>query len=178
MRRDLGDKQGLAEGLEGMAYAAAGQGQAARAARLFGAVEALREALGAPIFPCDRADHERHAAMARRALGEGAFDAARAAGRALPLDDAVAYALSAEDPVPAGGRRTANRSGDPLTPREREVAALLARGYTDRRIAEALVITEGTAGVHVEHILTKLGFRSRAQVAVWAAGRGLLNEAP
>ncbi len=54
-----------------------------------------------------------------------------------------------------------------LTPREREVAALIARGRTNRQIADELVITERTAGAHVEHILTKLGFQSRAQVAAW-----------
>jgi non-specific serine/threonine protein kinase len=45
---------------------------------------------------------------------------------------------------------------------------------TNRAIAEALVITEGTAGIHVTHILDKLGFRSRAQVAAWVVERGLL----
>src|SRR6266568_7691874 len=52
-----------------------------------------------------------------------------------------------------------------LSPREREVAALLAAGLTDRQIAEQLVITQGTAGVHVGHILTKLGFHTRTQIA-------------
>ncbi|MBV9602846.1 MAG: response regulator transcription factor [Chloroflexi bacterium] len=62
-----------------------------------------------------------------------------------------------------------------LTPREQQVAALVARGLTDREIAEALIITEGTAGSHVGHILNKLGFRSRAQVAAWAAEHHLIN---
>jgi DNA-binding NarL/FixJ family response regulator len=54
-----------------------------------------------------------------------------------------------------------------LTPREGEVATLVARGLSNRQIAAALTITERTAENHVEHILTKLGFRSRAQIAVW-----------
>lgn len=66
---------------------------------------------------------------------------------------------------------------DVLTPREREVAALLARGLSNRGIAEALVITETTAEVHVKHILGKLGFQSRAQAAVWAAEHGLQRAA-
>jgi non-specific serine/threonine protein kinase len=53
------------------------------------------------------------------------------------------------------------------------VAGLLARGLTDRQIAEQLVITEGTTGIHVSHILAKLGFHARAQIAAWAAERGL-----
>ncbi len=73
----------------------------------------------------------------------------------------------------AQGRSVA-APADLLTAREREVAVLLARGLTNRQIAQALVIAEGTAGVHVDHILNKLGFRSRAQVAAWAAEHGLL----
>src|SRR5690349_10087905 len=56
-----------------------------------------------------------------------------------------------------------------LTLREQEVVALLVRGLSNRDIAEALVISEGTAEVLVKHILGKLGFKSRHQVAVWAA---------
>ena len=66
----------------------------------------------------------------------------------------------------------------PLSPREREVAALIARGLTNRDIAAALVIAERTADTHVQHILNKLGFRARAQVAAWAAGQGLAPLAP
>jgi DNA-binding NarL/FixJ family response regulator len=57
---------------------------------------------------------------------------------------------------------------DALSPREREVAALVGQGFSNRAIAEALVISEGTAEVHVKRILNKLAFRSRAQIAVWA----------
>jgi DNA-binding NarL/FixJ family response regulator len=51
---------------------------------------------------------------------------------------------------------------------------LIARGLTNREIAEALSISERTAGNHVHHILNKLGLGSRAQVAVWAVARGLI----
>jgi DNA-binding CsgD family transcriptional regulator len=81
---------------------------------------------------------------------------------------------------PRGGSaqgRSAEAPANLLTPREREVAVLVARGLTNRQIAQALVIAEGTAGVHVDHILNKLGFRSRAQVGVWAAEYGLLAAA-
>jgi non-specific serine/threonine protein kinase len=57
---------------------------------------------------------------------------------------------------------------DPLTSREREVVALLARGASNREIASALVIGERTVEMHVGHILAKLGLTSRTQVAVWA----------
>jgi non-specific serine/threonine protein kinase len=65
---------------------------------------------------------------------------------------------------------TAREAGG-LTPREREVADLIADGLSNRQIAEALVISEGTAEVHIKRILSKLGFRSRSQVAVWANER-------
>jgi DNA-binding NarL/FixJ family response regulator len=61
------------------------------------------------------------------------------------------------------------RQSSPLTRREQEVAVLVAQGFTNKQIAEALVIAEGTAGIHVDHILTKLRFHSRTQVAVWLA---------
>ncbi|MFG1908121.1 LuxR C-terminal-related transcriptional regulator [Kribbella sp. NPDC048928] len=60
---------------------------------------------------------------------------------------------------------------DPLSPREREVARLVADGLTNREIAAVLVISERTAQNHVQHILAKLGFVNRAQVAAWAAQR-------
>lgn len=60
-----------------------------------------------------------------------------------------------------------------LSAREREVATLVARGYTSREIAGELHITERTARTHVTHILDKLGFRSRAQIAAWIATAGL-----
>jgi DNA-binding NarL/FixJ family response regulator len=62
-----------------------------------------------------------------------------------------------------------------LTPREREIACLVAQGSTNRQIADALVITEGTAANHVLHILNKLGFSSRSQIAAWAVQEGLLT---
>ncbi len=67
----------------------------------------------------------------------------------------------------------AKRAFGGLTVREREVAALIAEGKTSREIAELLVVSERTAEVHVSNILRKLGFTSRAQIAAWAAERGL-----
>jgi DNA-binding CsgD family transcriptional regulator len=75
--------------------------------------------------------------------------------------------------APAAGR--AGRCAGPLTAREWEVAGLIARGLTNPQIAERLVITTRTVAAHVEHILDKLGFASRHQVAAWAAEHGLLT---
>ena len=60
-----------------------------------------------------------------------------------------------------------------LTGREREVLALVAEGYTNRRIADTLFISESTAGVHVSHILAKLGVESRTEAAAVAVRLGL-----
>ena len=62
-----------------------------------------------------------------------------------------------------------------LTPREQEVTRLIARGYSNKQLAEELVVTPGTAANHVAHILSKLALANRTQVAMWAAERGLVD---
>jgi DNA-binding NarL/FixJ family response regulator len=65
-----------------------------------------------------------------------------------------------------------HRRPSPLTPREHEVAELVGQGFTNREIAERLVLSERTAQNHVQHILTKLALSNRSQIAVWfTAGR-------
>jgi DNA-binding NarL/FixJ family response regulator len=88
----------------------------------------------------------------------------------LPAEDAFAYALqhSPAPAVPAMPAPTAPEPGTaPLTPWEMQVARLLAGGRTNKEIAAQLVISQRTAEGHVERILTKLGFTSRAEVAAW-----------
>ncbi|GAA1524192.1 hypothetical protein GCM10009678_01780 [Actinomadura kijaniata] len=58
-----------------------------------------------------------------------------------------------------------------MSPRERQVAELVAQGMSNREIAERLVISRRTADSHIEHILGKLGFNSRTQIAVWVTRR-------
>ncbi len=74
---------------------------------------------------------------------------------------------------PLSVRRAAKKAFGGLTEREREVAALIAQGKSNREIAEVLVVNYRTIEKHIENILSKLGFASRAQIAVWAAERGL-----
>jgi DNA-binding NarL/FixJ family response regulator len=89
--------------------------------------------------------------------------------------------LEAPEPgrVDPGGPRgpVPDRAG-PLTPREREVAALVARGLSNRAIARELVITEATAERHLGNVFAKLGLASRAQLAVWALEHGLGSGGP
>jgi DNA-binding NarL/FixJ family response regulator len=65
-------------------------------------------------------------------------------------------------------------TGGPLTTRQREVATLIARGLTNRQIAQLLIIAPRTADNHVQHIFDKLGLSARAQVAAWVALQGML----
>jgi DNA-binding CsgD family transcriptional regulator len=69
-------------------------------------------------------------------------------------------------------RPAAGAAGSPLSPRELEVARLVARGLTNKQIGRALYVSERTAENHVQHILIKLGLRNRSQIAVWASGPG------
>jgi DNA-binding CsgD family transcriptional regulator len=70
-------------------------------------------------------------------------------------------------------RRAARRAFGGLTEREREVATLIVQGKTNREIADVLVVNYRTVEAHVSNILSKLGFTSRAQIAVWASEKGL-----
>jgi hypothetical protein len=86
----------LALALEKLAGVAAYTGHAVRAARLLGSAEHLREAIGVPIETIDLADRDRYVSLARSALTPDAFGEAWAQGRALPLEQAIAEALSLE----------------------------------------------------------------------------------
>jgi predicted ATPase/DNA-binding CsgD family transcriptional regulator/transcriptional regulator with XRE-family HTH domain len=137
-----------------------------RAVTLAGAAAAHRQMLGASISdpgssPKERARMEGWLQVARRALGEPGFTAAWRAGQDLPVEEAVREAGSVQPAEVAAPARTH------LSPREREVAALVAHGCTNQQIAIRLIFTEATAAKHVEHILEKLGFTSRVQIAAW-----------
>ncbi len=161
--------RGIAACLEGLGEVASSQRQFERAARLLGAAEALRGSQSAALAPADQDDLRRAAESARRALGETAFAAHWAAGRALPLDGALLEALRPVDgPVHAPAPRR-----DGLTDREREIAALVAHGLANRQIARELVVSERTVEWHVANIRGKLGLQTRAQIAVWALEHGL-----
>jgi predicted ATPase len=96
------------------------------------------------------------------------------------LWETLEHALAATGSAgrPGSGSRAQHERADPLTAREQEVAVLIARGYSNRAIAEELVISLRTADTHVERILGKLGFTARAQVGAWAAQRGLVAAEP
>jgi predicted ATPase/DNA-binding SARP family transcriptional activator/DNA-binding CsgD family transcriptional regulator len=171
------DKFCLAYGIFGLAAVAGARAQPRRAARLWGAAEALREEIGVVSLTqleLQAYDYEGRVSAARTMLGdEGAWERAWAEGRAMTPDQAVEYALGAREGEPAPPTALTLRKPSfveapdgPLTRREREVATLVGKGYTNRRIAEQLYLSERTVSTHVSRILKKLKVRSREQVAV------------
>ena len=92
--RDLGNRPLMVLCLEGLAEVGAHCDPPAQAARLFGAAEALREALGTPLRPIEQATYHQHVALAQSRLDPAAWAAAWTAGRAMPPDHAVAFALA------------------------------------------------------------------------------------
>ena len=73
--------------------------------------------------------------------------------------------------------RLTKKAFEGLTQRERAVAALIARGKSNREIADELVVAPRTIETHISSILSKLGFTSRTQIAIWATEKGLSNDA-
>jgi predicted ATPase/DNA-binding CsgD family transcriptional regulator len=160
------DRYNTAQCLELLAWITAGQGRHRRAAVLSGAADSLWSDLGTPIASYLHlvGRHDACERQIRAAVGDATFADSFDHGRRLEYEDAVAYALE-ESRQPAPTART--DAPVSLTRREREVADLVAQGLSNKEVAGRLVISQRTAESHVEHILDKLGFTSRAQVAAW-----------
>jgi predicted ATPase/DNA-binding CsgD family transcriptional regulator len=177
LSHSTGSRIGIVRGLEGFAALAVQENRPERAVQLAAAATALREAAGLPALSGARI--ERYLAPARR-LGEPAVGRLWAHGMAMSSDAAVALALDVREPAAVTGRGTA-AGGDEaiaavpgtLTPRERQIVALVVNGRSNRAIAEELFISPATAARHIANILAKLGFTSRTQIAAWAADKDL-----
>jgi len=152
--------------LESLAAAAAVRGDDLRAARLAGAAAALLDRIGAqppPTAPMRTAIVARwHASLSARGA-----DRAWREGKAMGLRAAIAYALGDDEPAPTAPRHTPLT----LTPRQLEVARLVAQGLTNKEIASRLFVSERTAEGHIDQICNKLGFNSRVQIAAWLIRR-------
>jgi predicted ATPase/DNA-binding SARP family transcriptional activator/DNA-binding CsgD family transcriptional regulator len=173
------DKQHIPDCLEVMAGGAGAQGRAQRAARLWGAAEAMREDIGVPLQPEDRKLLDPYLATARSSLGEVAWQTTLSEGRAMTPEQAIEYSLSAEGPAspPQVARRSGGSSATltPLTLREEEVAILVSRGLTNRQVASELFISEHTVATHIAKILKKLALSSRSQLSAWVIERRLTS---
>ena len=136
------------------------------------AVDHLRRAVDANTTSgLPPAAAESHCCLAEVLLERGAPDdaasAAVAATHAQGIADRLGMRLAAGRAVAVLAKLRAVESTDPLSRRERQIAGLVAEGLTNRQIAEGLHIAERTAENHVQHILTKLGFNTRSQIAAW-----------
>ncbi|MEU8384476.1 LuxR C-terminal-related transcriptional regulator [Streptosporangium sp. NPDC048865] len=168
--RSLDDLLGVGVNLEVLAWIAAADGDHRRAARLLGVLETVWQTIGAPLsgFGHLTGYHAECEERAREALGRQGFDTLVRQGSKMRCDEALAFALEE-----APGDEPSGEAGEPspLTRRETEIAKLVAQGLSNKEIAASLTIAQRTAEGHVEHIMTKLGFHSRAQIAVWTGER-------
>jgi non-specific serine/threonine protein kinase len=168
---EVGDRWVVPIVMTGFAGVAARTGRPRRALRLAGVAWGLCEAGQFSMPTVIEAQLDRWLRPVRNKLSSAAVQQIMAEGRQMSLAEAVAYALAdePEDAWRGGPRRT-------LTRRELEVATLVARGLTNRGIADRLCLSVRTVDTHVDHVLTKLGFSTRTQLAAWAYESGLLRE--
>lgn len=169
VKRGLGNGLGVAQSLELLADVARERADPARGATLLGAAGARWRDAGAiradyPPYFHDRATTER---ALRRRLGPEAFDRAFAYGAALSEEESIDFALH-------GVVESRTRTGIPsaartpeLTPREAQVASLVADGASNKAIARQLFVSIRTVETHVQNALVKLGLRSRTELAIW-----------
>jgi predicted ATPase/DNA-binding NarL/FixJ family response regulator len=169
LHRQMDDHLGKGLCFEALACAVADD-EPQHAAVLLGAADALWKMMDTstrnlpPLFAmrrsCENALRDR--------LGAERFASAVAQGAGTPTADALTLALEDQPTKPARKPAVRRRSAaTELTRREREIAALVASGLSNRDIASKLVISRRTAEAHVENILTKLGFSSRMEIAAW-----------
>jgi predicted ATPase/DNA-binding NarL/FixJ family response regulator len=170
---EVGNETDVARYIEGLAAVAAAEGRIVRAARQWGAAEALLEKIevGVHTYVPDRALHRSQVAAACSQLDDAAWTAAWAEGRAMGPEQAVEYALEQEQ---------ASEQAEPeiypagLTSREAEVLRLVATGLTNAEVAGKLFLSSRTVNWHLTSIYRKLGSHSRAEATRFAAEHGLL----
>ncbi|MFJ8812949.1 LuxR C-terminal-related transcriptional regulator [Amycolatopsis thermoflava] len=160
----LDDRLGMSACVELLAWVAIEENDARRAVQLLGAAKALWASIGHPLFGSRELlrVHDSYVGRVREALGTKAFERCHALGERMATQDVLSFACGQDAPGDDEPR---------LTRREKQVAELVAQGLTNKQIAGRLVISQRTAEGHVENVLTKLGFKSRAQVAAWFAKR-------
>jgi predicted ATPase/DNA-binding CsgD family transcriptional regulator len=172
LRQPFEDRLGSAVAIEVLSWIATKQGRPERAATLMGTARHALTAVGSSFaaFPYLIEDHQRCEAWLRGELGDRAFETAVDRGAQLGIDDVIALVAGKEDQLIATEAKF-DSATSPLTPREHQTAELIAQGLSNKEIAAHLVIAQRTAEGHVEHILVKLGFSSRSQIARWVGER-------
>ncbi len=170
--------------LRGLALSMLGRFSESERAFLEAFQEAESQGIRSLLWRVQVALGELYRAQRRHQEAESAFAQARALIHELAqnvpsgslssnfLQQAMARLPLTREPTP---RQAMKQQFGGLTAREREVAALIAQGMSNRTIAQELVVSERTVDTHVANILAKLGFTSRAQIAAWAVERGLVR---
>jgi DNA-binding CsgD family transcriptional regulator len=168
---DLGNEADIVHCLEGLATVAGAEGRIVRAARLWGAAEALLEKIEAVYTYVPDRSINRSQVAARSQIDEAAWEAAWAGGRTMSLDQAVEYVLEQEEPSPEPAAPGSYPAG--LSAREVEVLRLVAQGMTSALVADELFISLNTVNRHLNSIYGKLGVNSRAAATRFAVEHGL-----
>ena len=178
LRTALGLKwqHGVAMSLQVTGAVAGSREQAIHAARIWGAGDALRAAIGAILSPFEQSYYRSFIEAARTRLGEADFDAAWSEGRTMSPEQAIEYALSAEKPFSAPPSSATTQPSPPsapeptadLTSREVEVLGLVATGMTSAQVATQLFLSTRTVDTHLTSIYHKLGVTSRAAATRFA----------
>jgi DNA-binding NarL/FixJ family response regulator len=165
---ELQEKWVAAVFLVALGEVVAAQQKLAWTAQLWGAAEAIRDATGVPIPLLARAAYERSVSSARVHLGEKAFTAAWGQGRSMTPKQALAAKGLKPTPPPAATVTPPPTYPDGLTAREVEVLRLVAKGFTDAQVAEALVLSPRTVHAHLSSVYSKLGISSRSAATRYA----------
>lgn len=164
---ELGAHLSVPDILECLATSAVAVGSFDEAARLLGAVDAVRGRMGAARFSVHQANYEAVVATVRAALGDDEFDRAWADGAGLPTEEAIAYVRRGR-----GQRKRPTTGWAALTPTELDVVKLVSEGLGNKDIAARLFVSPRTVETHLTHIYTKLGLKSRVQLVQEAARQG------
>ncbi|MFE3058767.1 LuxR C-terminal-related transcriptional regulator [Nocardia sp. NPDC059239] len=175
------DPLGMAVVIETAAWIAQERGDAERTAILLGAASrhwitfSVRDLFGNSQFGSLR---EKSLGVARHMLGEDTFRRSFDYGSQMTIPDSIAFAAARVDPAAlprkssAIGANTSSQLSSLLTPRETEICELITSGLSNKEIAKRLFISPRTAESHVQRVLNKLGFHSRAQIAVFFLEHG------
>jgi ATP/maltotriose-dependent transcriptional regulator MalT len=175
LAREMSFKRLIPADLEGLAAIFAAQGEPMRATRLWGAAEALREAIGMPLPPIENPGYKRSVAAARIQLGGQIFTATWAEGRTMTPEEVLAAREPVKPPQPVPREplsmlpaKSSPSYPDGLTAREVEVLRLVAQGLTDAQIAEQLMISSRTVSWHLSTIYRKIQVSSRSAATRYA----------
>ena len=175
LRMNIGDKGGIAWCLEKLAEVAFREGEYQKAAKIFGSAASLRIPIHSAIDQVDLPDYERSIAGLRSKLDPKIFDACWQAGKGMQLRDVVTFALSEPEGPIVETPISDKAKFQGLSKRERETAAWIAQGKSNREIAQIMTVREKTIETYVTRILDKLGFSSRVQIATWAVEKGFIS---